>query len=593
MMGAGSMEADTDRRLPLAFYGGLLIRYLAPFRPKVALLAVLLLGDTVLRLVNPQILKRFIDAARIGGASETLATMAVVFLVVVVVAQIVAGAATYLSQDVGWSTTNLLRADLVHHCLHLDPPFYKEHAPGELIARVDGDVALLSNVLSAFIIRVLGNLLLLIGIIASIAREDWRVGVALAAYTVGALWALRRVQGRVVPSSVASRAAIAALSGFWEEILAGTEDIRSSGAEAYTLGEQDRLLRALGRDGRRAMVMGRAFQGVLEGFTAVGTALVFALGASLLDTGAITIGGVFLIFYYTTILTTNLGDLTAQLNDAQGASAGLARIGALLATRSVVADGPGIAVSPGPPSVAFREVTFGYDANVPVLRDVTLRLGAGRVLGVLGRTGGGKTTLARLLLRFYDPDRGAVLLGGVDIREMRLSDLRRRIALVTQDVQVVEATVRDNLTFFGRDIPDDRLRHAIDELGLARWYDGLSAGLDTLIAPGGLSAGEAQLLALTRIFLTEPDVVVLDEASSRLDPATDSLLEAAIDRLLRDRTSIIIAHRLASIQRADEILIVDDGRIAEHGARAILAADPTSHFARLLRAGHHVQETST
>ncbi len=578
------MKAGLER-VPLRYYGEVLRRYLAPFRLKAALLAVILLGDTALQLVNPQLLGRFIDTARSGGSSETLAAIAVLFLAVACGAQIVGSLATYLGQDVGWSATNLLRADLARHCLRLDMPFYKAHSPGELIARVDGDIALLSNFLSAFVVRVLGKGLLLAGVVAAITREDWRIGAALALYTLVALGALRRVQGVVAPSFILFRRAGAALSGFWEEALAGAEDIRSCGAEQWALGEQDRLLRDLGRDGRRSMVMGRVLQSVLEGLTAAGTALVFALGAYLLHAGTLTIGAVFIIFYYTTMVSGSLGDLTAQFNDAQGAAAGLARVREVLDTAPAIADGPGAVLPPGAPAVAFRAVSFRYDTGGLVLRDLTFRLEPDRALGLLGRTGSGKTTLARLLPRFYDPCAGTVLLGETDVRAMRLPELRRRIGMVTQDVQVLAATVRDNLTLFARGVSDDHLTRAIRDLGLEEWYDGLPHGLDTWIDPGLLSAGEAQLLALTRVFLREPDLVILDEASSRLDPATERRIEAALDRLLRGRTAIIVAHRLASVERADDILILDDGRILEYGARAALAADPDSHFARLLRAG--------
>jgi ABC-type multidrug transport system fused ATPase/permease subunit len=175
-------------------------------------------------------------------------------------------------------------------------------------------------------------------------------------------------------------------------------------------------------------------------------------------------------------------------------------------------------------------------------------------------------------------------LGGTDLREARLADLRAAIGLVTQDVQLFHATVRDNLTFFAKNYDDTRIMRALDTLGMRSWYERLPAGLDTMLAAngGGLSAGEAQLLAFARVFLNDPAVVILDEASSRLDPATERLLEQAIDALLRGRTAIIIAHRLRTIQRADTIMILEGGRMREYGPRSRLAADPDSHFAHLL-----------
>ena len=233
-------------------------------------------------------------------------------------------------------------------------------------------------------------------------------------------------------------------------------------------------------------------------------------------------------------------------------------------------------------------LSFGYDADALVLRRIQLRLGAGRVLGILGRTGSGKTTLTRLLFRLYDPTAGAIRLGGVDLRAARLVELRRRVGVVTQEVQLFHATVRDNLTFFDDTVADEHILAVLDRLGLQAWYAALPAGLDTLLAAGtsgGLSAGEAQVLALVRVFLKEPGLVILDEASSRLDPATEQLVEHAVDALLSGRTGIVIAHRLATVLRADDILILENGEIVEYGPQAELRRDPASRFSHLLQVG--------
>jgi ABC-type multidrug transport system fused ATPase/permease subunit len=270
----------------------------------------------------------------------------------------------------------------------------------------------------------------------------------------------------------------------------------------------------------------------------------------------------------------------------------------------------------GPLAVQFLDVTFIYDdarekemvngqwsavnaesnhqssiSNLqsPVLQDVSFTLEPGCILGLLGRTGSGKTTISRLLFRFYDPTTGAIRLGSenlVDLRDTTQTEIRRRIGMVTQDVELFHASVRDNLTLFDDTIGDDDILAALDELGLRGWLAGLPSGLDTrLEGNSSLSAGEAQLLALGRVFLADPGLVILDEASSRLDPATEMLIEQAIDKLLTGRSAIIIAHRLGTVQRADEIMILGNGRILEHNKRIILAADPQSEFYNLLQTG--------
>ena len=248
---------------------------------------------------------------------------------------------------------------------------------------------------------------------------------------------------------------------------------------------------------------------------------------------------------------------------------------------------PPAALDAGPLGVTFDGVTFCYDQDEIILDDVTFNLAPGQILGLLGRTGSGKTTITRLLFRLYDPTLGAIRLGGQDIRHATLDDLRNRVGIVTQNVQLFQASIRDNLTFFNPEIPDARILETLEMVELDSWLTRQSHGLDTRLVAGGqnLSAGEAQLLAFTRIFLKDPGLVILDEASSRLDPLTEQLIERAISRLLQDRTAIIVAHRLATVQRADRIVILQDGRIVEQGDRVALVANGESRFSQLLRAG--------
>jgi ATP-binding cassette subfamily B protein len=325
------------------------------------------------------------------------------------------------------------------------------------------------------------------------------------------------------------------------------------------------------------------------GVFAVGTMVAFGMGAYLWQIGAITLGTVYLIYHYTELLRDPIAQLRHQLTELQQAEAGIKRIETLLATQSRLAD-EGVGQLPaGPLAVDLDRVGFSYadEPDERVLHDITLHLQPGKVLGLLGRTGSGKSTLARLLLRLYDPTQGALRIGGVDPATAPLAEYRRRVAMVTQDVQLFQASVRDNLTFFNPAIDDARITDVLADLGLTGWLNTLPAGLDSPLGAGGggLSAGQAQLLALARVFLLDPGLVILDEASSRLDPATEQLLERAIDKLLHDRTAILIAHRLGTVQRADEILILEEGAVVEHGDRIVLAATPDSRFYGLLRTG--------
>jgi len=561
-----------------------LIRYLRPQWQRAALLAVVLLASIGLQLLGPQILARFIDMARAGVAIPELMQLAAVFLAVACAGQIISTIAAYASENVGWTATNLVRADLALHCLGLDLSFHNAKTPGEMIERVDGDVTHLSRFFSQFALRVFGNLLLLLGVLVMIFRVDRRVGLAYVGFSLFALFALRKLLALAVPYWKQARQASAILLGFLEERLAGTEDIRSSGATPYVMRRFFQAVRDQMEKTRRAGVMGTSMWATTAALLTLGNAMAFGLGSTLYSAGLITFGTVYLLFHYTEMLRWPLEQITREVQELQRASASVGRVGDLFKIRSKTVDGSG-ALPRGPLAVEFGGVSFAYEEQL-VLRDVTFRLGPGQVLGLLGRTGSGKTTIGRLLIRMYDPSTGVVSLGGADIRGVQLHQLRRRVGMVTQDVQLFHASVRDNLTFFDRTIPDEMILEVLHRLGLDHWHRGLPHGLDTTLSSrGGLSAGEAQLLAFARVFFKDPGLVVLDEASSRLDPATEALIERAVSVLLEQRTAIVIAHRLTTVRRADQIIIVDDGRVQEHGARAALEREPSSRFAGLLRTG--------
>lgn len=580
--------------IPIGSSLSLLWRYLLPHKGRMAALFALLFTNIGLQLVNPQILRHFIDTAASPVAGE-LIWIAALFAGTAVLGNIASGLAAYVGEDVAWSATNALRADLARHTLGLDMSFHKAHTAGEMIERIDGDVTALSNFFSQFIVKVLGTFVLMAGVLAVMFYEDWRIGVTMTAYALLVLLVLRRAKGIAVPHFKDQRQAMADLSAFWEERLSGLEDIRSSGAEAHTLRMQTMLMRTLFSKSMRAALFGRFLFSSAIILFAVGNSAAIASGAVLLGIGAVTLGTVYLIFDYTGTLSSNLRMVTEQLDDLQRASAGIERVAELVAIRSKVQDPP----SPRAPAAThaarlrFEGVSFGYDDNESaadnalVLQDIDFELAPGKVLGLLGRTGSGKTTLTRLIFRFYDPQRGRVRIDDVDLRELRIGDLRRRVGLVTQEVQLFQASVRDNLTFFDASISDERIMRVLGELGLLEWLGRLPNGLDSELesSAGGLSAGEGQLLAFARVFLADPGLVVLDEASSRLDPATEQRIERAVDTLLRGRTALIIAHHLDTVQRADDILILQDGRILEYGPRRALAAQPDSRFAQLLRTG--------
>jgi ABC-type multidrug transport system fused ATPase/permease subunit len=447
-------------------------------------------------------------------------------------------------------------------------------------------VSAIADFFSRFVLQVLGSAVFLAGVMALLFVADWRVGLLLSAFAAGALTYMTRGGSFVGARARRARRAAADLSGFVEERLGGLPDVKANGADAYVMRRMYERLADRFQCIASSAMAASLFSGTIGLFFVVGAGAALVTSALLRTSGAITLGTVYVVFRYTTMLRLPLERLSRQMNSFQQATGGVVRVRELLAVTSHVADGPGVEIPPGPLSVELDDVSFSYE-DEPVLQRVSFRIEPGEVLGLLGRTGSGKTTISRLLFRLHDPVSGTVRMSDVDIRDANLDALRARIALVTQDVQLFDASVRDNATLFDDDVSDERLAEVVGELGLREWLDALPDGLDTILGPHGrgLSAGEAQLVALARVFLKDPDVVVLDEASSRVDPATQALLERAITHLLAGRTAVVIAHRLATVDRANTILVLEEGRVAELGPRAALVADRDSRFSRLLRAG--------
>jgi ABC-type multidrug transport system fused ATPase/permease subunit len=575
--------------LPLRKYWDLLARHILPQRGRFVLLSLLLLGSIALQVGNPQIMRSFIDTALKGGALQQLMLAAGVFIGIALLNQGISILVAYLGENVAWTATNALRAELAWHCLNLDMDFHNDHTPGELIERIDGDVTEMATFFSQFVVMTIGNLLLMAGILFALFREDWRAGLAFTLFSIVALYWLNRVRDLALPDQKARRQAEADLFGFVEEQLNGTEDVRSSGAVDFSLRELFRLQGHIMRHDRKAHKKSWIIDTLMGGLMAVGTVLALASGYYLFKAGLVTVGTVYLFIYYMTLLETPINALTREVGAFQTIGACVERLSELLKLHPRVqdvatADGH---LPDGALELDFEGVSFAYQASEPVLRGLSFSLKPGSVLGLLGRTGSGKTTLTRLIFRLYDPSGGRIILGGKDLRDTSLQLLRKRIGVVTQEVQLFRASVRDNLTFFDRSIPDEQILTALQELELGDWLRSLPHGLDTRLETGSrsLSAGEAQLLAFARIFLRSPGLVILDEASSRLDPATEQRIERAIDRLLSGRTAIVVAHRLGSVQRSGEILILDEGEVCEYGPREQLAGDPGSRFHQLLQTG--------
>jgi ABC-type multidrug transport system fused ATPase/permease subunit len=562
--------------ISLTQYRQLLATYLQPQRRQMIWLSVTLLGSIALQVINPQIIGYFIDTATSGGTQQQLVGAATAFIAIALLTQVLSMMATYLGETVAWSATNALRLDLARHCLQLDLAFHKAHTPGELLERIDGDVNALSRFFSQLVIHILGNILLLGGILVILWFENLLAGVSLTLFALSALSVLLSLHRFAILPWARYRQMSAELFGFLGEVIAGREDLRANGAVGYVMDRFYRILRRWLPLYQKARFTSTVLWASSVGLFTVGNAIALAVCAHLWNQGRISIGTAYLIFHYTNLLNEPIERIREELEALQQAAASIHRIQALLQTPTPSPTLGARSLLPGALEVSVDHVWFRYhseqNSSLWTLQDLSFHLPAGQILGLMGHTGSGKSTIAALLLQLYRHQRGDIRLGNLAVSDLSLAELRQRVGLVTQDVQLFQASIRDNLTFFNPQIPDADIMAALEHLRLIDWLRSLPAGLDTLLGASGegLSAGQAQLLAFARIFLKNPGLVILDEASSRLDPETEQWTEQATERLLQDRTGIIIAHRLPSLQRANQVLILQEGRMLAYGDRQSL-----------------------
>ncbi|HWL50572.1 MAG TPA: ABC transporter ATP-binding protein, partial [Acidimicrobiia bacterium] len=479
-------------------YRATLSTYLRPHRGRVVVLALLLLGSIGLQLVIPLILRDFIDTAMTGSAVAGLTTAGIAYLIAGILNQLLDAGASYLGADIGWSATNRLREELTSHLFSLDMGFHNDTTPGEMIERVDGDVTAISEFISRFLVRLIAAGVLLAGVVIVCWFESPVMGLTITLYVAAVILLLIRLRKVAVAAAEEERETSARLYGFIEERLAGVDDIRSLGAGRFTMTRfipvmRDFYTRTTNAWRKRILVW-------ISANTAfwAGDALALLVGVWLTLSGEIDVATAFLLLQYVQLVRRPIEQMTQELQELQKAAGGIVRIDQLRHLGSSIADGFDD-LPDGPLAIEFDHVSFSYEER-GVLDDVSFTLMPGSSLGLLGRTGGGKTTITRLIARLYDPDRGVVRVGGHDLRSLSSQSLRQSVGVVTQDVQLFEATVRDNLTFFA-ERPDQEILAVLERVGLGPWIGKL--GLDTRLGAGGqgLSAGEQQLLAFARVFL--------------------------------------------------------------------------------------------
>ncbi|MCF2142763.1 MAG: ABC transporter ATP-binding protein/permease [Candidatus Heimdallarchaeota archaeon] len=566
----------------------LLQKYLSPYVKQVIFLAVILISYNVLQVLFPQILRTYVEAV----SAPSLDVKVLLYSSIIYIGMSVVFRALYIllqkiSQELAWATTNNLRIDMTRHCINLDMTFHNQKKTGDMIERIDGDASTLSEFFSTFIHYFIGSFFLVLGILIAVFVEGWVYGMLFLVFIMIALTAFYLVRKIASPLWKKVRESTTALFGSIEESISGLEDIRGNGAEPFIMKRFHEVSQINFKDKNKAMIYSRIYYiiNVLMGaMINMGILMISYYFSGYLGTSS---GTLYMLLTYGTNVLRPLRLILWQLEQLQNSMANIDRVNEYFSLKSKIKDNGTELFPVEEVTLSFENVYFGYSEDEFVLKGISFSIPHGRTLGLVGRTGSGKTTLARLLFRLYDPNKGAIKINGIDIRNYKLKELRANVSYITQEVELFKASIKDNVTFFNKNYPEEKVEAIVNEVGLSSWLKQLPNGLETEIYSEdcGLSAGEEQLLALSRAFLKSPKIVILDEASSRLDPATEQQIDLALEKLLLGRTGIIIAHRLSTLHKVDDILILSRGEILEYGPREELLKNPNSHFSRLLQKG--------
>ena len=567
-MGSARIEKAQDPRGALRR----LVAYLKPFRLALALTVVLILVSSVLGLLGPILLGRAID--QFGDSAALLRTIALMLgaYLAAWLSQIAQG---YIMSTVAQRALRDMRRDLFEHLQTLSLSFFDRRPHGELMSRITNDVDAINRALSQNATQLVSGLLSVVGIlVAMLALNPW---LALAPLTIFPLMVVLTlvIAKRTRAGYRRLQTNLGELNGLMEETLSGQRVVMAFAQQDATVADFDRANITVRDAGIEAMVYPLLIPPLMSVLSNVVIAVVAGLGGWLAIRGLATVGTIATFITYSRRFAHPLRQLANLYNSIQAALAGAERVFAIIDEEPELLDAPD-----APPledivgEVIFDDVDFSYIPGTPVLTDVSLNANPGQTIALVGPTGAGKTTMVNLLTRFYDIQEGAIRIDGKDIREVQKSSLRRQLGIVLQDTFLFSTTVIENIRYGRLDATDEECIEAAKLANADQFIQRLPQGYQTELSERGsnLSQGQRQLLAIARAVLTDPGVLVLDEATSSVDTRTEIRIQQALLRLMEGRTSFVIAHRLSTIRNADQVLVIDDGRIIERGTHEDLLA---------------------
>jgi ABC-type multidrug transport system fused ATPase/permease subunit len=553
-----------------------LSRYLEGQGPLVAAMVLLAAGNAACQTGGWLLVRIAIDSGIVHRHESELTWVVLVYLAVAV-----AGWAFQLLlirglARIGQRIVLALRRDLFDHLTGLSLRYFSQQKAGWIIARLTSDVDAVSDSLSEGMPALLSNAVLLPVAVATLLIADWRLGLVVLAIVPPALVLSRWYQRVSSVALVETRNRIAAVTAQIAESVAGMAVVQAFRRERAFQAQFDELNGANLAQGVYANRIFSVFFPGIEFLGVVATGAVLFAGEKLLAHHSLTIGTLVVALYLLQLCFQPLQALSDVYAQLQAAGAAMVKIATILDEDAEIQDAPGARDLPRiDGELEIDRVTFAYGAE-PVLHEVDIRVPVGGCLALVGESGGGKSTLARLVGRFFDPDGGAVRVDGTDVRDVSLRSYRRQMGVVLQDPFLFSGTIASNIRFAKPDASDAEVAAVAAAVGVDRVASKLSGGLEHVVREGGsgLSAGERQLISIARALLADPRILILDEATSNIDRPTEVVIEAALDRLLHGRTSIIVAHRLSTVRRADEIVVLERGRIVQRGReRELLAED--------------------
>ncbi|UCF79690.1 MAG: ABC transporter ATP-binding protein [Candidatus Eiseniibacteriota bacterium] len=550
-----------------------LLGYLSPYRFVVAVSVILLLLVSVSELVGPYLVKVAVDQHISVGDASGLPFLAVLYILSLAAAFLLRYWQVYLMNRTGQQVMADLRQELFAHVQRLSVSFFDKNPVGRLLTRVTNDVEVLNELVTTGVVSIFGDLFTLVGIsvvlVAMNARLALVIFLLIPFMFVAAL--LFRQKARVAYNMI--RARIARLNAFMQETLSGVRIVQAFAREAKSMSKFERLNASHCEAYLKSIRYHAIFFPVMELIAATAVALIIWHGGVKTLEGTLTLGVLIAFLQYTRRFFGPISDLSEKYNSMQAAMASSERIFKLLDTVPEIQDSPSpVLLKDVRGDVEFDRVSFSYHEGEEVLRDVSFKVAAGETVAIVGATGAGKTTLMNLLSRFYEPQQGAVRIDGVDVRQVPQKDLRKHIAVVPQEVFLFSGTIEQNLRLGKVHLSQERIEEAARKVRADEFIRRLRRGYGEEVGERGtsLSAGQRQLLSFARALLHEPKILILDEATSSVDPETEHLIRDALRSLLVERTSIVIAHRLSTIRSANNIIVLHKGAVKEQGTHAEL-----------------------